>query len=127
VLNSHGNGRHVHLQRRVNGTHLASDAGDDPAEVHGSGSAGARAALWMASANSVTLGMYSDSVRPRSHLIHILEALGSGIRTRLGDTFWGPLPPRIAALADSLAGPIDSPGGSHRDGEAPDFGATLLF
>ena len=74
--------------------------------------------------------MYSHSGIPLSHLILILDELGSGIRMRLGDTFWGPSPPRIVALAESLAGPSDSPGGSHRGfiaGEAQDFGATLLF
>jgi hypothetical protein len=76
------------------------------------------------------LGMHSDSDTPRCSIVLILDVLGSGLRTRLGDTFWGPLPLRIAALADALVGPTGNPGGSPGDiiaGEAPDLGATLLF
>jgi hypothetical protein len=76
----------------------------------------------------MVLGMYSDSGTPRTHRILILEALGSGIRTRLGDTFRGSLPMHIAVLAEALARPTDKPGGSRRDVvEIPDLGATLLF
>jgi hypothetical protein len=73
--------------------------------------------------------MYSDSSTPRSHLILTLEALGSGIRTRLGDTFWGPLPVKLGLLADELAGPAEDArkGRDFTPSEAPDMGATLLF
>jgi hypothetical protein len=79
--------------------------------------------------NRMALGMHSELDVPRSQLGLILEALGSGFRMRLGDTFSGPFPPLIAALADALAGPTDNPAGSQGDfisGEPPDFGATLL-